>query len=428
MQLTTKSQALRGTITLPGDKSISHRALILGAIAQGDTEILGLLDSEDVARTQTAFCQLGVTIIEESDKVIVQGRGSEQLKAALNHQLDMGNAGTAMRLIAGVLAAQPLTVSMVGDSSLSRRPMDRICLPLNRMGAQVTGQKDKAYPPLRVKGQPNLRPITYKMPIASAQVKSAILLAALQTKGETTIIEPVPTRNHTEQMITLFGGDIKTDGHTITIRGPQTLRGTQIRVPGDISSAAFWLAAGLLVPDSEICLKQVGINPTRTGILDVIRQMGGDIELKNQDKQQEMADILVRSSSLKGITIQGSLIPRLIDELPIIALMATQAKGQTLIKDAQELRVKETDRIQVVADLLKAMGAQVTPRPDGMIIHGPTPLHGFKADAKGDHRIGMVAAIAALLVTKGTAFLENAQAIQTSYPQFFHDLERLQHG
>ena len=306
--------------------------------------------------------------------------------------------------------------------------MDRVAIPLRQMGVEIAGQGDRDCPPLHEKGTHQLQPIHYRLPVASAQVKSALIFAALQAEGESTIIEKEKTRDHTEDMIRQFGGEIQVDGKTIRIQGGQEFQGQEVIVPGDISSAAFWLVAGLILPDSVIKIENVGINQTRTGILEVIQEMGGDLTMEDRDEKAVSASLTVKTSSLKGIRIDGELIPRLIDELPIIALLATQANGQTVIADAEELRVKETDRIQVVADSLNAMGAKVVPTEDGMIITGPTPLHGADLETFGDHRIGMMAAIAALLVSEGNVMLDRAEAINTSYPSFFEDLETLLHG
>ncbi|HEL0648806.1 3-phosphoshikimate 1-carboxyvinyltransferase [Streptococcus equi subsp. zooepidemicus] len=426
MKLRTKAKALRGRLRVPGDKSISHRAVIFGAIAEGQTVIHGLLRGQDVLATIQAFRDLGVTIYEADDSLIIEGRGFKGLKPA-QKPLDMGNSGTSMRLLAGLLAAQDFSVQLLGDDSLSRRPMDRITIPLSLMGAELSGQGEKELPPLIVKGCQGLRPIHYQLPVASAQVKSAILLAALQTQGETVILEKELTRNHTEEMIEQFGGKLSIAGKQISIKGPQRLQGQILQIPGDISSAAFWLAAGLIVPGSDLVLENVGINPTRTGLLEVIEKMGGQLSYQAVDKDIQSASLRVSYSSLKGVEISGDLIPRLIDELPVIALLATQAQGTTYIRDAQELRVKETDRIQAVTDVLGQMGADIQATEDGMVIRGKTPLHGAAVSTCGDHRIGMMTAIAALLVEEGQVTLERAEAIMTSYPDFFKDLERLWH-
>ena len=427
MKLRTNSKGLRGTIRVPGDKSISHRSIIFGSLATGETKVYDILRGEDVLSTIQVFRDLGVSIQDDGDVIRIQGVGFHDLQAPIA-PLDMGNSGTSIRLISGVLAGQDFSVTMVGDDSLSKRPMDRVAIPLRQMGVEIAGQGERDCPPLHEKGTHQLQPIHYRLPVASAQVKSALIFAALQAEGESTIIEKEKTRDHTEDMIRQFGGEIQVDGKIIRIKGGQEFQGQTVIVPGDISSAAFWLVAGLILPESVIKIENVGINQTRTGILDVIQEMGGDLTLEDHDEKAVSASLTVKTSSLKGVRIDGKLIPRLIDELPIIALLATQAKGQTVIADAEELRVKETDRIQVVADSLNAMGANIVPTEDGMIITGPTPLHGADLETFGDHRIGMMAAIAALLVSEGNVVLDRAEAINTSYPSFFEDLETLLHG
>ena len=427
MKLRTNRKGLRGTIRVPGDKSISHRSIIFGSLATGETKVYDILRGEDVLSTIQVFRDLGVSIHDDGDVIRIQGVGFQGLQVP-TAPLDMGNSGTSIRLISGVLAGQDFSVTMVGDDSLSKRPMDRVAIPLRQMGVEITGQGERDCPPLHEKGTHQLQPIHYRLPVASAQVKSALIFAALQAEGDSTIIEKEKTRDHTEDMIRQFGGEIQVDGKTIHIQGGQEFQGQTVIVPGDISSAAFWLVAGLILPDSVIKIENVGINQTRTGILDVIQEMGGDLSVEDRDEKTVSASLTVKTSSLKGIRIDGELIPRLIDELPIIALLATQANGQTVIADAEELRVKETDRIQVVADSLNAMGANVVPTEDGMIITGPTPLHGADLETFGDHRIGMMAAIAALLVRDGNVVLDRAEAINTSYPSFFEDLETLLHG
>ena len=427
MKLRTNSKGLKGTIRVPGDKSISHRSIIFGSLAKGETKVYDILRGEDVLSTIQVFRDLGVSIQDDGDVIRIQGVGFQGLQAP-TAPLDMGNSGTSIRLISGVLAGQDFAVTMVGDDSLSKRPMDRVAIPLRQVGVEIAGQGERDCPPLHEKGTHQLQPIHYRLPVASAQVKSALIFAALQAEGESTIIEKEKTRDHTEDMIRQFGGEIQVDGKTIRIQGGQEFQGQEVIVPGDISSAAFWLVAGLILPESVIKIENVGINQTRTGILDVIQEMGGDLTMEDRDEKAVSASLTVKTSSLKGIRIDGELIPRLIDELPIIALLATQANGQTVIADAEELRVKETDRIQVVADSLNAMGANVVPREDGMIITGPTPLHGADLETFGDHRIGMMAAIAALLVRDGNVVLDRAEAINTSYPSFFEDLETLLHG
>ena len=427
MKLKTNVNHLNGSIRVPGDKSISHRSIIFGSLAEGETKVYDILRGEDVLSTIQVFRDLGVEIEDKDGVVTIQGVGMDGLKAPQN-ALDMGNSGTSIRLISGVLAGADFEVEMFGDDSLSKRPMDRVTLPLKKMGVSISGQTERDLPPLHLKGTKNLRHIQYELPIASAQVKSALIFAALQAQGQSVIIEKECTRNHTEDMLRQFGGDLCVDGKKITVQGPQKLSGQTVVVPGDISSAAFWLVAGLIVPSSRVVLKNVGINETRTGIIDVIRAMSGKLELTDIDPIAKSATLTVETSDLKGTEIGGALIPRLIDELPIIALLATQAQGQTVIKDAEELKVKETDRIQVVADALNSMGATITPTADGMIIKGKSVLHGARVNTFGDHRIGMMTAIAALLVADGEVELDRAEAINTSYPSFFDDLETLIHG
>ncbi len=427
MKLTTQSPGLQGTLRVPGDKSISHRSIMFGSLAKGKTTVRDILRGEDVLSTMQVFRDLGVTIEDDGQVITIHGVGFDGLKAPQN-KLDMGNSGTSIRLISGVLAGQDFEVEMFGDDSLSKRPMDRVTIPLSQMGVTVSGVTDRHLPPLKLRGSKELKPIHYQLPVASAQVKSALIFAALQAQGESVIIEKEKTRNHTEDMIVQFGGQIDVKGKEIRISGGQELVGQEVVVPGDISSAAFWLVAGLIVPNSKIVLENVGINETRTGILDVIQAMGGKMTLSQVDEVAKSATITVETSDLQGTEIAGEIIPRLIDELPIIALLATQANGTTVIRDAEELKVKETDRIQVVADALNSMGANITPTDDGMIIIGKTPLHGATINTFGDHRIGMMTAVAALLVQDGEVELERAEAINTSYPSFFADLEGLRHG
>ena len=427
MRLKTNISHLQGSIRVPGDKSISHRSIIFGSLAEGETQVYDILRGEDVLSTMQVFRDLGVEIEDKDGIITIQGVGMDGLKAP-KKPLDMGNSGTSIRLISGVLAGADFEVEMFGDDSLSKRPMDRVTLPLTKMGAKISGQTERNLPPLHLKGSKNLTPIHYELPIASAQVKSALIFAALQAHGQSIIVEKECTRNHTEDMLHQFGGHLSVEGKKITVQGPQKLTGQKVVVPGDISSAAFWLVAGLIVPNARVELKNVGINETRTGILDVIRTMGGKLEITDIDPIAKSATLIVETSDLKGTEIGGALIPRLIDELPIIALLATQAEGVTVIKDAEELKVKETDRIQVVADALNSMGADISPTADGMIINGKSSLHGAKINTFGDHRIGMMTAIAALLVKEGEVDLNRAEAINTSYPSFFDDLESLIHG
>ena len=427
MKLETKAQGLHGSLRIPGDKSISHRSIMFGSLAKGVTTVRDILRGEDVLSTMQVFRDLGVTIEDDGDVVRIHGVGFDGLKAPQN-KLDMGNSGTSIRLISGVLAGQDFDVEMFGDDSLSKRPMDRVTIPLRQMGVEVSGQTDRDLPPLKMRGSKSLKPIHYQLPVASAQVKSALIFAALQANGESVIIEKEKTRNHTEDMIQQFGGQLQVEGKEIRISGGQTFTAQEVVVPGDISSAAFWLVAGLVVANSKVVLENVGINETRTGIIDVIKDMGGKITLSDIDQVAKSATVTVETSELKGTEIGGDIIPRLIDELPIITLLATQAQGKTVIRNAEELKVKETDRIQVVADALNAMGADIVPTEDGMIITGKTALHGAEINTFGDHRIGMMTAIAALLVQDGEVDLQRAEAINTSYPSFFSDLEGLLHG
>jgi len=424
VKLQTNVQGLHGDLKVPGDKSISHRSIMFGALAEGETRVHDILRGEDVLSTMAAFRELGVEITDNGSEVIVKGVGFKGLTVP-QKALDMGNSGTSIRLISGVLAGQPFSTDLFGDDSLSKRPMDRVTIPLREMGVTISGQTDRDLPPLHITGSDQLTPINYILPVASAQVKSALIFAALQANGESIITEKEITRNHTEDMIKQFGGEIDVDGKEIRVKGGQCFKGTSITVPGDISSAAFFLVAGLIVPNSSITLKNVGINETRTGIIEVIQAMGGNLVMSDVDKVAKSATLTVKTSELNPTEISGSLIPRLIDELPIIALLATQTSGTTIIRDAEELKVKETDRIQVVADMLNDMGADITPTDDGMIIKGKTPLHGATINTQGDHRIGMTAAIASLLVSDGEVILERAEAIDTSYPTFFKDLAKL---
>ena len=424
MKLQTNVSGLHGQLKVPGDKSISHRSIMFGALAQGETRVHDILRGEDVLSTMAVFREMGVKIEDKGAEVIVHGVGFKGLSAPKN-RLDMGNSGTSIRLISGVLAGQPFSAELFGDDSLSKRPMDRVTIPLREMGVNVSGETDRDLPPLKMTGSAHLSPINYTLPVASAQVKSALIFAALQAEGESVITEKELTRNHTEDMIQQFGGQISVNGKEIRVKGGQTFTATDITVPGDISSAAFFLVAGLILPNSEITLKNVGINETRTGIIDVIQAMGGNLVISDRDELAKSATLTVKTSELKPTEISGDLIPRLIDELPVIALLATQTNGTTIIRDAEELKVKETDRIQVVADMLNDMGADITPTDNGMIIKGKSQLTAAMINTQGDHRIGMTAAIASLLVKVGDVTLERSEAIDTSYPTFFQDLTSL---
>lgn len=425
MDLVINKTQLQGTIAVPSDKSISHRSIMFGSISEGRTTIKNFLRGDDCLSTLQAFKDLGVFIEDDGKTIVVHGKGFSGLKEAKN-PINVGNSGTTIRLIMGILAGCPFTTELFGDDSIAKRPMNRVMLPINEMGANCTGHDGSEFPPLKIVGTKQLKPISYEMPVASAQVKSAILFAALQANGQSKIIEKEKTRDHTEDMIKQFGGSISVDGKEITITGPQKLTGREITVPGDISSAAFFLVAGLVLPNSHINLTNVGLNPTRTGIIDVIKQMGGKLTIEETGNDSNKAGSLtVETSDLVGIEIGGEIIPRLIDELPIIALLATQANGTTIIRDAEELKVKETNRIDAVATELNKMGANIEPTEDGMIIHGGTELHGADVTSYGDHRIGMMLQIAALLVKNGTVCLDKPEAISVSYPAFFDDLEKL---
>ena len=422
MKLLTAKNGINGELVIPADKSISHRSIMFGAISKGTTIVNNFLKAEDCLSTIAVFKQLGVRITEKNEQIMIEGKGFEGLTAP-SSRLDAGNSGTTMRLVLGILAGCPFTSEIAGDASLNRRPMERVMKPLREMGADLQGTAEAEFPPLKVTGN-TLHGIEYHMPIASAQVKSAILFAALQAEGTTKIIEKEQSRNHTEEMIKQFGGKIQVEGKEIIVAGPQQLIGQEVTVPGDISSAAFYLVAASILANSEVLLKQVGINPTRTGILDVLTQMGANIEERQLDEQNQAADLIVRSAQLHACEIQGEIIPRLIDELPIIALAATQATGTTIIRDAQELKVKETNRIDATAEELTKMGANIEPTEDGLIIHGPTSLHGATVDSHGDHRIGMMLQIAALLTPEPVELL-NPEAVNISYPEFFTDLAKL---
>lgn len=408
---------IEGTVRVPGDKSISHRAVMFGALAEGTTTIEGFLPGADCLSTIDCFRRMGVDIEQEGDRVTVHGKGWYGLQEPSQH-LDVGNSGTTIRLMAGILATQPFHAVMEGDESIAKRPMRRVIGPLRQMGAKIDGRKDGEYTPLSIRGG-DLQGISYQSPVASAQVKSAILLAGLQAKGVTSVTEPQLSRDHTERMLQAFGVKVVRDGLTVSVEGGQTLKGRAIRVPGDISSAAFLIAAVMMVPGSSLLIENVGINPSRTGIIDVVRAMGGRIELQNERvvNEEPVADLLVTHAELRGIEIGGEIIPRLIDEIPVIAVMATQASGRTVIRDAEELRVKETDRIATVASQLSRFGAKVTPTPDGLIVEGVTPLTGATIDSMGDHRIGMAMAIAGLAAA-GETVIENDEAINVSFPGF----------
>ncbi|MBZ5751480.1 3-phosphoshikimate 1-carboxyvinyltransferase [Metabacillus rhizolycopersici] len=422
----SKVNSLVGTIEVPGDKSISHRAVMFGALANGKTEVSNFLMGADCLSTVSCFQKMGVSIEVGEGLVTIEGKGYDGLVEP-SEILDVGNSGTTTRLILGILAGTPFHSCIIGDESIARRPMSRVTKPLKMMGAAIEGRENGQYTPIAIRGG-NLQGINYQSPVASAQVKSAILLAGLQTnQEETKVTEPHKSRDHTERMLRAFGVEVEEDAYSATIRGGQSLQATNIFVPGDISSAAFFLVAGAIVPNSEIVLKNVGINPTRTGILDVLKMMGASIKITPHNDQafEPMADIVIKTSTLKGITIGGDLIPKLIDEIPVIALLATQAEGDTIIKDASELKVKETNRIDTVVGELSKIGATITATDDGMIIKGKTSLKGnATVSSHGDHRIGMMLAIASCL-TEEPIELADAKSIDVSYPNFFEHLSFL---
>lgn len=420
-QISKRTSPLRGEITIPGDKSISHRSIMFGALAKGTTEITNFLKGADCLSTIDCFRKLGVQVEESSDTILVHGKGLHGLLPP-SDILDTGNSGTTTRLISGILAGQNFTSILSGDDSLNSRPMGRIMEPLRMMSAHITSIRDNNCAPLRIEpGQ--LCGIHYHSKVASAQVKSAILLAGLYAEGKTSVTEPVLSRNHTELMLKSFGARIKSSGTTASVSPCEELYGQKIIVPGDISSAAYFIAAGLLVPGSELLIQNVGINPTRAGILKVCRDMGGDITYLNEKTAggEPTADLLVRCSHLRGTVIEGSLIPTLIDEIPIIAVLAAFAEGTTIIRDAAELKVKETNRIDTVTENLRAMGGSITPTEDGMIIEGTGALHGSVINSHLDHRIAMAFAIAAL-ASEGETQILDSQCVDVSYPGFFHIL------
>ncbi len=406
----------RGEITVPGDKSISHRAVMLGALADGTTHIKGFLKGADCLSTIDCFRDMGIEIEINDDIITVHGKGLNGLKKP-EKTLYTGNSGTTTRLLSGILAGQPFNCSITGDASIQKRPMGRVTKPLSLMGADIENE----YCPLCIHGK-KLSGIEYNMTVASAQVKTALILAALYAEGETVIHEVEKSRDHTELMLKAMGADITVDGLTIRTGKTTSLKPQEISVPGDISSAAFFLVLGAVMPDSEIHIKNVGMNPTRTGIIDVLTDMGADLEISNERTVtgESVADITVRSSKLHSTTIGGAIIPRLIDELPVIATAALFADGETIIRDAQELKVKETNRIRAVVDEFKKCGADITETDDGMIINGGKPLYGADFKTYGDHRMAMSLTILAQLA-EGVSTLDDSDCVAVSYPEFFND-------
>lgn len=420
----TKSTPLKGIIQIPGDKSISHRAVMFGSLAKGDTRITNFLQGADCLSTISCFQKMGISIENNVDHVIIHGKGLHGLSAP-TEILDVGNSGTTTRLISGILAGQNFTSEIIGDASIQKRPMKRIITPLSQMGADIISLKENGCAPLRINGKP-LSAIHYQSPVASAQVKSCVLLAGLYADGETLVTEPALSRNHTELMLSSFGATVKSVGTTASILSDPELIGQDIEVPGDISSAAFFIAAALMVPGSEVYIKHVGINPTRDGILRVCVAMGADIKMENKRIMggEPVADLIVRSSSLHGTVIEGDIIPTLIDEIPVIAVLAAYADGTTVIRNAEELKVKESNRLDIMVESLTAMGVDIEGTEDGMIIRGGKPLHGAVIDSHLDHRIAMAFAVASL-VAEGTTTITRADCVDISYPNFYSDLNSL---
>jgi len=420
-----KVNKLKGNIFVPGDKSISHRSLILGSITQGETRVYNLLNSLDCLRTLGCMQALGVKIeLDENNSVNIKGKGLYELQEARSI-LDVGNSGTTIRLLTGLLSGQNFYSVLNGDTSIRKRPMKRVVQPLRLMGADIWGREDGHFAPLSIKGS-NLNPLHYTLPVASAQVKSALLLAGLYTTGETVIREPLSTRDHTERMLKIMRADIKISPSEIKVMGGKELRGTDIFIPGDISSAAYFIAVASILRDSQIIIKQVGVNPTRTGIIEMLKKMGTKIDILNyQIKSNEpQADLMIEYSNLKGVEIKKENVPFLIDELPLIAVVATQAQGKTVVSGARELRAKETDRIKAIVSELKKMGADIEEREDGFAVNGPTRLQGAVCESYNDHRIAMSLAVAALFA-EGKTVVRNSECIDISFPGFEKILQNL---
>lgn len=421
-----RGKVFNKVLRVPGDKSISHRAVMFGAIADGTTRIENFLPGEDCHHTIECFRRLGVEIEQESSTTLtVHGKGWRGLREP-NQCLDVGNSGTTIRLLLGILAGSPFFSTVHGDASIARRPMDRVVEPLRRMGARIDGRDGGRFAPLAVRGG-ELRGIEHHSPVASAQVKSCLLLAGLRAEGWTRVKEPHPSRDHTERMLKDFGAELSLEEGTVSVKGGQSLSGLHVRVPGDISSAAFLFAAALLVPGSRVTVRDVGINPTRTGILDVFRSMGAEVIVTPTAQWcgEPVGDVTVTGGSLRGVEVGGDMIPRLIDEIPVLAVVATQAEGRTVIRDAAELKVKESNRIATVAEELRKLGAYVEETADGLIIEGRTSLKGALLDSHGDHRIGMAMAVAGL-ASEGEVRVKGAEAIAVSFPNFAEILKELE--
>lgn len=413
----TPGGKLNGTCCVPGDKSISHRAGLISSMAEGNTEIHNFSKGADCFRTLQCLEALGVEIQQNDGKIYIQGKGLNGF-CEPDDILDAGNSGTTMRLLLGFLTGQDFFSVITGDDSLRRRPMGRVIDPLIKMGAEIRGRYDDTLPPLCIRGTHNVRPLEYTMPLASAQVKSAILLAGMNAGGTTTVIQPLQSRDHTERMLKYFGADLTVKDNVIQLQGKRPIKGQFIQIPGDISSAAFLLAAAVLVPGSELLIRDVGINPTRTGILDVLGMMGADIQVQNKRlwNGEYVADLLIRSAALRAVNIGGSLLPRVLDEIPVLAVAAAAADGETVISDAAELRVKETDRLKAVAAELRKMKVEIKEKPDGLIIRGGQ-LQGAQVNSWGDHRMAMALAVAGMAAS-GETIIENAECINISFPSF----------
>lgn len=414
---------LNGKIKIPGDKSISHRAVMFGSLAKGDTKITGFLKGDDCMSTISCFKKLGIDIEVNNDNVIVHGKGLNGLNAP-KETLDVGNSGTTIRLISGILAAQGFDSTLNGDASIQKRPMNRVIKPLSQMGADIESTND-GYAPLTIHGK-KLKSMEYTMPVASAQVKSSILLASLFAEGTTTIIEPVASRDHTEIMLNYFGANIKNENGVITSTPVKELYGKNLEVPGDISSAAFFMVAGLVVPNSHIIIENVGINPTRTGIIDALKAMGGYVEIINERNSggELVGDIEVKTSSLNATKLEGSIIPRMIDEIPVFTVAALCAEGTTVVKDATELKVKESNRIATMSQELGKMGVVIEETNDGMIIKGNQKLKGAEVYSHLDHRVAMSCAIAGL-IAEGETTIIDADCVGISFPNFYNLLNNL---
>jgi len=416
--------SLKGELAVPGDKSISHRSIMLGAIANGITTVRGFLRGEDNMSTMHAFRAMGVNIDDDGETISIHGRGLHGLQEP-GDVLDCGNSGTTIRLITGLLSGQSFFSVVTGDQYLRKRPMKRVVEPLTRMGARILGRNQGSLAPLAINGG-GLAGIEYHSPVSSAQIKSSIMLAGLYAEGETTVHEPSLSRDHSERMFSQFGASLALSEDGVTVRGGFELNAQEISVPGDISSAAFFIVAALITPDSEILIRNVGVNPTRTGVIDILKAMGGDIELLDQRQLsgEPVADILVRTSRLKGIKISGSVVPRAIDEFPAVCVAAACAEGVTSVRDARELRVKETDRITAMAGNLRTLGVTVTETEDGMDITGVERLAGGEVESFGDHRIAMSLSVAAL-VAAGEITIRDIDCVATSFPNFFQLLEKV---